>query len=271
MKVLDLFAGLRGWSRIAEERGHDVVSVDFDPRFDVTYHRDLSDVRGMLATLDGWRPDVVLASPPCEAFSVMTIGRNWTRDDRDRPTPKTDKARLALALVAATLELIDRLDPSFWIIENPRAMLRKQELVSRFDRRTVTYCQFGEAYMKPTDLWGGFPPSLVLPDPCRPYASCHVSAPRGSQTGIQGPSAGMKRGLSEEASAWLDGLPPRTAKTFRGGMLEVMGRFPSWSPERHRLTAERAKIPDQLAEAVIVAAELDLDAGRRATSLSLWG
>lgn len=270
MRVLDLFAGLRGWSRIAEERGHDVVSVDFDPRFDVTHHRDLSDVDGMVAALDGWRPDVVLASPPCESFSVMTIGRNWTRDERGRPTPKTDKARLALALVAATLELIDRLEPSFWVMENPRAMLRKQELVSHFDRRTVTYCQFGEAYMKPTDLWGGFPPSLVLPPTCRPNATCHVSAPRGSQTGIQGPSAGMKRGLSDEASAWLDGLPPRTAKAFRGGMLEVMGRFPSWSDERHQLTAERAKIPERLALAVIEAAELDLAAGRSTIPTTLW-
>lgn len=171
MNVLDLFAGLRGWSTVAEQRGHDVVSIDLDPRFDVTHHLDLLDVDGTIGALGDWRPDLVLASPPCESFSVMTIGRNWTRDERGIPRPKTPKAELALALVAATLELIERLDPSFWIIENPRAMLRKQELVNHHERRTVTYCQFGEAYMKPTDLWGGFPPSLVLPPVCRPSAA----------------------------------------------------------------------------------------------------
>ena len=36
-----------------------------------------------------------------------------------------------------------------------------------FERRTVTYCQLGEERMKPTDLWGAFPPGLELPAMCR--------------------------------------------------------------------------------------------------------
>ena len=40
-RVLDLFAGLRGWSDAWAARGHGVRSLDFDPRFEVTYHRDI--------------------------------------------------------------------------------------------------------------------------------------------------------------------------------------------------------------------------------------
>ena len=72
MRVLDLFAGLKGWSAPFEERGHEVFSVDLDDRFDVSLH---ADILTMSADDLPWRPDIILASPPCEAFSVMTIGR----------------------------------------------------------------------------------------------------------------------------------------------------------------------------------------------------
>lgn len=184
MKVLDLFAGLRGWSEPFEARGHEVRTLELNKAFkDITYRMD---VRSFAVNpdrwLDGWRPDVLLASPPCTSFSVMTIGRNWTKDHQ----PKTDKARLGLELVGATLGLIDKLDPRYFVVENPRAKLRKMPQMAHLERRTVTYCQYGEANMKPTDLWGGFPPSLALKAPCKNGAGCHTAAPRGSMTGTQG-------------------------------------------------------------------------------------
>ncbi|HXJ69388.1 MAG TPA: hypothetical protein VNM39_10815, partial [Verrucomicrobiae bacterium] len=49
---------------------------------------------------------------------------------------------------------------------NPRGMLRTRATVAHLERRTVTYCRLGESHMKPTDLWGVFPPGLNLPEPC---------------------------------------------------------------------------------------------------------
>lgn len=175
VRVLDLFAGLGGWSHPWREARQDVFAVDLDERFQVEAHLDVL----QLAAADlPWRPDVVLASPPCEAFSPMTISRNWTAPG----VPKSDKARLGLALLQRTLDLVRELDPAFWVVENPRGMMRKAPAMAGLDRRTVTYCQLGEVRQKPSDLWGGFPPSLVLPDPCRAGDPCHVSAPRGSKT-----------------------------------------------------------------------------------------
>lgn len=233
MKVLDLFAGLRGWSEPFEARGHTVFSIDYDPKFDVSL---VADIEKVTPADIPWKPDIILASPPCEAFSVMTIGRNWTMQH----TPKTEKAELAVRLVEATRRLIDELEPAYFVIENPRAKLRKLSVLADYERRTVTYCQYGEPYMKPTDLWGGFPPSLVLAPPCKNGSDCHTAASRGSVTGIQGGTARTK---------------------FRGGMIEDMARIPSWDPRRVELSALRAKIPVALALAVCRAAEDDLHQG----------
>lgn len=189
MKVLDLFAGLRGWSNPWKERGHEVITLDLDPQFESDLVMDIIEFANdpRLYLPDGWQPDVILASPPCESFSVMTIGRNWTMDHQ----PKTDKARASLQWVWSTLAVIEELRPTFWVMENPRAKLRKLRpndvILERGGRReTVTYCQYGEPFMKPTDLWGGFPPSWTPRPACKPKAPCHVSAARGSRTGIQG-------------------------------------------------------------------------------------
>lgn len=189
MKVVDLFCGLKGWSRPFADRGHEVWTTDIDPAFEPDWAGDILNVR--VDDLPPWRPDILLASPPCEAFSVMTMGRNWTHEGK----PKTEKAELAEALVLKTISVIQYLKPTYFVIENPRGRLRTLGLVPYEDRRTVWYCRVGAPIAKPTDLWGGFPPSLRLPDMChnqRPghaddcRCKDHIASPRGSYTGTQG-------------------------------------------------------------------------------------
>lgn len=186
MKVLDLFAGLRGWSSAFSDRGHDVRTLELDLNFpDITYYADIEEFAADPDKyLCGWRPDIILASPVCAAFSVMNIGKNWTHDHQ----PKTVTARHGLAMLEAAVLSIEKLHPKFFLLENPRAKMRRMPVLSKFERRTVTYCQYGEQRMKPTDLWGGFPPSLVLLPPCKNGDPCHIPAPRSSSTGTQGMS-----------------------------------------------------------------------------------
>ena len=184
MRVVDLFSGMGGWSQPALDRGHEVTRVELDTRFPAEIHADILELDpGRLP----YRPDLLLASPPCEGFSVMNIGKNWHHDG----TPKTDTARLALRLVEATLSIVRAIEPTFWVMENPRDKLRVLAPVRGLERRTVTYCHFGEERMKPTDLWSdAWPPSLWLDPPCKNGDPCHVRAPRGSRTGTQGSHGG---------------------------------------------------------------------------------
>jgi hypothetical protein len=193
MKVLDLFAGLGGASRAFKERGHDVTTLDLDPRFGCTITENILEVRW--AELARFGPyDFIWASPPCECFSVASIGHHWTKGE-DSNEPKTPEAVIAQLLVTRTLELIEGLYPRAWIMENPRGMLRKLPCVRGLPRVTVTYCQYGETRMKPTDLWGHFPTGWRPRPMCHPKDPCHESAPRGARTGTQGIKGAAERAV----------------------------------------------------------------------------
>jgi len=152
-RVLDLFAGLGGFSSAFEASDRwGVTTVDIEGRFDPDIEADVFDLRPSDFDTDF---DVVLASPPCTQFATI---RNVTKGGDsawDGDAPATDAARDALALVHHTVGLIQGLAPAYWVIENPRGMLRTRY---REPTATVWYCQYGHDNAKPTDLWGDHPP-----------------------------------------------------------------------------------------------------------------
>lgn len=188
LRVLDLFAGLRGWSEPFAERGHSVFTVEYDRSFpDIDLYRNILNLTAdEIVSAAGHEFDIVLASPPCTAFTTMTMGRNWTMDGE----PRTPIAETGRALFLKTYDLIRSLSPTWWVIENPRARLRTlpfaPDIMLDAERQTVWYCRYGEQRAKPTDLWGGFPASWVPRPGCANGNPDHLAAPRGSTTGTQG-------------------------------------------------------------------------------------
>lgn len=149
MRILDLFSGLGGFSAAFRDRGHTVTTLDLDPRFRADHVRDLMTV----SDLDelGGPFDVVLASPPCERFTIMRVSANWRKQHSTGTFhPKNIETERAVALALHTFDLIDRHAPWYFVVENPRAMLCR--VVARVPV-TTTYCRWGMPYMKPTHLW----------------------------------------------------------------------------------------------------------------------
>jgi hypothetical protein len=191
MKILELFAGSRSFSKVAEEMGHETFAVDINDFENIDY---VTDILEFDYSKIPFKPDVIWASPPCTYFSVASIGKHWNKDH----TPKTEQAKLGVRVVKKTIEIIEMFQPDYFFVENPRGKLRKLGLFDGIaERTTVTYCQYGDTRMKPTDIWTNFLSSNDLfgdsklqgwlPKPiCNNGDSCHVSAPRGSQTGTQG-------------------------------------------------------------------------------------
>lgn len=187
LRGIDLFAGKRGWSAAFNDRGHYALAIDNDPQHNPDWLADIGG-RDLLPALVADGPwDFVLASPPCETFSIASVSHHFTKVG-DTFWPKSAAATQSLALVEATLNIIRELDPDFYVIENPRGMLRKMPQMQHLDRRTVTYCQYGDTRMKPTDLWGNWDAldDFTLEPMCKNGDPCHERAPRGARTGTQG-------------------------------------------------------------------------------------
>lgn len=184
MRTLELFSGTASFSKAARARGHETFTVDIDPRFKPDLCADV----GKLTVADLPSPvDVVWASPPCTCFSLANIRNNW-----DGLLPLNDAAMKALHLVRHTIKLLRDIALRFWFVENPRAALRRFAIMKPLTRRTVTYCQYGYDFQKPTDIWtncDAWMPRLA----CKPGDVCH------KPTRVRLGKSALKRAVVPEA------------------------------------------------------------------------
>jgi site-specific DNA-cytosine methylase len=182
-KTLELFCGTKSFSKIAREYGYDILTLDFAPEYDPDFTIDIMDFD--ISMLGGYRPDIIWASPPCQKFSVQALGHNWNKSRDNIFTPKNTQTIEAMEIVKKTVKIIQELNPKYFYIENPRAMLRKLDLIP-YPFTTVTYCQYGFRNMKPTDIWSNNSDWQMIAKSCKAGMSCHEAAPRGSRSGTQG-------------------------------------------------------------------------------------
>jgi len=175
--VLDLFCGLGGFSAaFADSDRWAVTTVDIEARFDPDIQADVFDLRPSDFEQEF---DVVLASPPCTAFSMAASGTHLDGDG----SPVSDWGRESLALVHHTVGLVKGLDPDWWAIENPMGGMRR---VLGGPDYHVWWCQYGSKRAKPTDLWGNLPDSFNAQRCSNGNRNCHHEpAPRGSDSGTQ--------------------------------------------------------------------------------------
>jgi len=192
MKTIEIYAGTKSFSKVAKRLGHDTLTIDNDQRLEPDI---CMDVRGLTSLP---KADLLWASPPCQGFSVAAIGHNWTGGN-GAYIPKSDSARLSIELAKKTIDIIRQSKPKWWFIENPRGLLRKMPFMQEFldemggVQRTISYCQYGDTRMKPTDIWTNatwWEPKHI----CKHGDPCHDAAPRGSKTGTQGINGAKDRG-----------------------------------------------------------------------------
>ena len=200
MKVLELFCGTKSISKVFEAAGHQCFTVDLDPQFNPSLAIDILKFEPSLLPEEFKHPDIVWASPPCTTFSVASMGHHWT-GGKGAYIPRTEEAKVGLQLMKHTVDLIALLKPQVWFVENPRGLMRKliafpPEL--RSWRHTVSYCQYGDKRMKPTDIWTNCPTWKPKPI-CKNGDPCHEPAPRGAKTGTQGLKGAMERSRIPES------------------------------------------------------------------------
>ena len=133
---VDLCSGLGGFSQAFNKSPDwEVITVDIQRKFKPTI---CADVR-FLPLRENLQPDLLLASPPCERFSIAC-----------HTFPKIG-IKKAMELVGATFEAVAWLKPKEWLIENPMGRLR---WFLGTPAQTIRLIDYGAPYWKKTDLWG---------------------------------------------------------------------------------------------------------------------
>jgi DNA (cytosine-5)-methyltransferase 1 len=142
MKILDLFAGAGGFSAgFGPPSTHSHLAVDNDTFPLGTYalnnphaktlQRDISKLHSLqIERAFGGAPDIIIASPPCEEFSLANPKSIGLAAER---IYGTGTARLLLD----TIRLIGNLAPDVFIIENVAALLRaggREIAIREFER-----------------------------------------------------------------------------------------------------------------------------------------
>ena len=141
MKVLDLFCGMGGWSIGFHREGFTCYGLD---EVDVGYPYELwqtpiEEFRGGEYRDMGF--DVVVASPPCTEFSILSRGLA-AMGKRKPPEPEK-----GMALVKEALRVIQLVQPRYWLIENVSGAVKYFSPVMGAPK----------AIIKPYYLWGNFP------------------------------------------------------------------------------------------------------------------
>lgn len=147
-RMLDLFCGLGGASQaMVDHKSWEVIRVDNNP--DLLPHLSFvcKDVKTVLDEINGLSKiphvDLVWASPPCVEFSDGYSGPKYTHM-RENPDEEYSPD---MSLLETTLEIIEALKPTHWIIENVRGAVKFFEPLLGPPKVII-----GPYY-----LWGNFP------------------------------------------------------------------------------------------------------------------
>ena len=195
MKVLELFAGTRSIGNEFEKAGHEVFSVEWDKKFEnIDMYADIGKLTSDEILCKFGKPDIIWASPDCSSYSIAAISHHRKREESGNLAPFSDYAKFCDEVNKNMLRLIKELNPKYYFIENPRGGMRKMDFMQGIPRYTVTYCQYGDNRMKPTDIWTNYQNPNFKPM-CKNGDSCHEPAPRGSKTGTQGLKGSRERSV----------------------------------------------------------------------------
>lgn len=186
------------WSQPYADAGHYVIRVDLQhPAGETKVADNIMHVGCDVGRYDAaFRPDVVLAAPPCTCF-CRPGARWWKRQDQSGQTARD------VSTFINCLRLC-RLARSYWALENPPGRHRK--LIPGLGPPAWSFqpYEFGDPWHKQTYIWG---------TAARPFATKMVNPP----ATIRAPSGSTQGTIARMSSSWANErskTPAGFAKAF---------------------------------------------------------
>ena len=191
INLLELFAGSRSIGNIAEKKGINVFSVDWEKfdKIDLVIDIEILNIKDI-----PFIPDVVWSSPDCTTYSIAAVSSHRINSIEPKSKYAKDCDRINQHWMNLISEWLFDNPNLIFFIENPRGMLRKMPFMQEFKRHTIWYCTYGDDRAKPTDIWTNSKKWIPREICHNGNKNCHhQSAPRGSKTGTQGKKGSYNR------------------------------------------------------------------------------
>lgn len=156
---IELFSGSGLVAELAEQKGFKSITIDNNEKLNPDIVIDVLNLRRSILPEN---VSVVWASIPCTAFSKLNLVNNFNKvilgDRRYYYHPISEKAKQAIKILDKTLELILKLNPTYFFIENPVGALRHMPQMRMIPyRHSVSYADYGFDIYKPTDIFTNCP------------------------------------------------------------------------------------------------------------------
>lgn len=158
-KLLELFCGTKSVGTVFESHGYDVVSLDYNDKFNATHTVDI-----LTWDYKQYAPDyfnVIWASPDCTTWSLASGGRYRTKDTI---YGKNDKAITGNHMILKVIEILKYFKCEVWFIENPKGLLQYFPPFKNFieeqhgHKCLVYYANYNNwGFPKPTHIWSNVP------------------------------------------------------------------------------------------------------------------
>ena len=160
-RMLELFCGTKSVGNEFRKAGYEVISLDFDKKFNATHVEDILNWDYTIYPPDHF--DVIWASPDCTTWTVATGGKYRLKkhiyglNNEHQP-----KATVGNNMILRLIEIIKYFGDVYWYIENPRGLLIhfpplvdfiKENKENGYNNTLVYYGNYNWGFPKPTHIW----------------------------------------------------------------------------------------------------------------------
>jgi site-specific DNA-cytosine methylase len=162
-RLLELFCGTKSVGKVFSENSYEVISLDFNPKFNATHTEDILTWDYTIYPSDYF--EVIWASPDCRTWSLATGGKYRKKDNiYGLNNEYQDEADLGNNMILRVIEILKYFNCKAWFIENPKALLQHYPPLKEFIKQTnsnmnvVYYGNYNDwDFPKATNIWSNLP------------------------------------------------------------------------------------------------------------------